>query len=300
MKSIKENEENNVKLNNYYMRGSDDINPNEKIAIAFSEQDTSVHMHDFIEIVYFTSGVGTHYVDGKMYSVCPGSVCVMDSNVKHHYYVDRAYCNTLAVKNIIFYREFLGCSSEKFLYEFAQKYGLSLGAINEHTRFVHILLDQERELDKCMLLIEKEMKMKQDNYLQVVRSLVEAMLLILISGRGTQISGRKYNKNYLTIEASIEFLNENVQNVPAMKDVAKKYGFSSEYYSKLFREFTGKSYVEFVQEMKCNEAARLLINTDYTNEVIANLSGFSSLKHFYKQFKLCKGVSPREYVKQNT
>ena len=84
-----------------------------------------------------------------------------------------------------------------------------------------------------------------------------------------------------------------------MKVIARQFGFSPEYYSKLFREFTGKTYVEFVQEMKCNEAVRLLLETDYTNEVIAEMSGFSSLKHFYQQFKKTKGITPREYVKQN-
>ena len=289
-------EESKLKLNNYFMRGSDGIDSNEKVAFSYSEQDTSVHMHDFIEIVYFTNGVGTHYIDGKMYSVCPGSVCVMNSNVKHHYYVDKTYCTTLAVKNIIFYPELLDCFSNEFLHEFAQKHNINSNE-NSKLSFFHVLNDPDKEIEKCFSLIEREMKMKRGNYISVVKSLVEVILLILMSERGIRIEGKKYNKNYFRIEESIEFLNTHIQNVPTMKEIAKQCGFSAEYYSKLFREFTGKSYVEFVQEMKCNEAARLLMDTDYTNETVAELSGFSSLKHFYQQFKKHKGITPREYVK---
>ena len=287
------------RLNNYYMRGDDGFNRDEKVAVNYSDQNTSVHMHDFIEIVYFTSGVGTHYIDGKMYNVSPGCVCVMNNNVKHYYGVDGAYCKKLAVKNIIFSPEFLGCGSDNFLSEYIdKKLGIKLGEKNQ-VSFYHLLNDPDKEIEKCFSMIEKEMKMKKDNYLQVVRSLVEVILLLLVSERESRIEGRRYNKSYMRIEESIEFLNKNIKNVPSMKKIAKEYGFSAEYYSKLFREFTGKSYIQFVQEMKCDEACRLLLETDYTNEAIAELSGFSSLKHFYQQFKKCKGITPREYIKQN-
>ena len=287
------------KLNNYFMHGCDAIDGTEKVALAYSEQNTSVHMHDFIEIVYFSHGVGKHYIGGKMYSVSPGCVCVMNNNVKHYYGVETLYCKNLGVKNLIFYPDFLDCGSDNFLSEFAmKKLGRDFGE-NENVAFFHLLSDPDREIEKCFSLIEKELTMKKENYIQIVRCLVESILLLLMGKRESPIEGKAFNKNFIKIEESIGFLNENIKTIPAMKDIAKKYGFSSEYYSKLFRKFTGKSYVQFVLEMKCNEACRLLLETDYTNEIICELSGFSSLKHFYQQFKQCKGVTPREYIKQN-
>ncbi len=289
-----------VGLNNYFMRGNDGIDPEEKIAVGYSEEDTSIHMHDFIEIVYFTSGVGTHYIGGKMYHVSPGCVCVMNNNVEHYYGVDASYGKSLAVKNIIFYPQFLNCGSDNFLSEFmTRKLGRNLKE-KEHVDFFHLLSDPDREIEKCFSMIEKELAMKKEHHLSIVQCLVEAILLLLISGRERRIEGKKYNKSYIRIEESIKFLNKNIKTVPVMKDIAREYGFSAEYYSKMFRDFTGKSYGQFVQEMKCNEACRLLLETDYTNEAIAELSGFSSLKHFYQQFKHCKGVTPREYIKQST
>ena len=110
-----------IRLNNYFMRGIDGFDNQEKIAISYSEENTSVHMHDFIEIVYFSHGVGTHYVGGKQYSVFPGCVCVMNNNVKHYYGVEKSYCENIGVKNLIFAPEFLECSSENFLSQFIQK-----------------------------------------------------------------------------------------------------------------------------------------------------------------------------------
>ncbi len=287
------------KLNNYFMHGCDGIDEVEKVAFTYSEQNTSIHMHDFIEIVYFSHGVGTHYIGGKMYNVSPGCVCVMNNNVKHYYGVEPSYCKNLGVKNLIFYPEFLDCGSDNFLSEFARrKLGRDFEE-REDVTFFHLMCDPDREIDKCFSLIEKELTMKKENYLQIVRCLVESVLLLLMSNRESHIEGKIFNKSFIKIEESIGYLNENIREIPDMKNIAKIYGFSPEYYSKLFRKFTGKSYAQFVLEMKCNEACRLLLETDYTNEIICELSGFSSLKHFYQQFKHCKGVTPREYIKRN-
>lgn len=299
MEQNNQNEELNqgVRLNNYFMKGMDGIDDEEKVAISYSTENTSVHMHDFIEIVYFSHGVGTHYVGGKQYSVFPGCVCVMNNDVKHYYGVEKAYCENIGVKNIIFYPEFLGCSSENFLSEFIQK---KLGKSMEYkVPFYQASSDPNKEIEQYFLLIEKEMEKKKDNYLPIVRCLVEAILLLLVSERENHIKGKKFNKSYLRIEESIEFMNMNIKDIPTMKEMARRYGFSSEYYSKLFREFTGKSYAQLVQEIKCNEAGRLLLETDCTNEMISEMCGYSSPKHFYEQFKKCKGVTPKGYIKQN-
>ena len=299
MEKVSRNEEFNqdVRLNNYFMKGIDGIDDQEKVAISYSEENTSVHMHDFIEIVYFSHGVGTHYVGGKQYSVFPGCVCVMNNDVKHYYGVEKSYCENIGVKNLIFYPEFLGCSSENFLSEFIQK---KLGkSIESRVPFFQLSSDPNKEIEQYFLLIEKEMAMKKDNYLPIVRCLTEAILLLLVSERENHIKGKKFNKSYIRIEESIEFMNMNIKEIPTMKDMAKMYGFSPEYYSKLFREFTGKSYAQFAQEIKCNEAGRLLLETDCTNEMISEMCGYSSPKHFYEQFKKCKGVTPKGYIKQN-
>jgi len=170
---------------------------------------------------------------------------------------------------------------------------------NETKRFFHIFNDQDKEIEKCFSLIEKELEMKRNNYHDVVRNLLEAVLVIVMSGRDNMSEKKKFSKNHLKIEESIEYLNHCFKDSPTLKDIANKYGFSPEYYSKLFREFTGKHFGDFVQEMKCDEAERLLLKTDYTNETIAQLSGFGSVKNFYQQFKKHKGVTPREYIKFN-
>lgn len=43
--------------NNYLMIGDDSIQKNEQIAIFNSAEDTSLHKHNFVELVYFKSGI---------------------------------------------------------------------------------------------------------------------------------------------------------------------------------------------------------------------------------------------------
>lgn len=269
----------------------------EKVAIHSAGHNTFIHCHDFVEIVYFKEGIGTHYVDGKKYNVSRGCVCIMEPNVKHYYSANEEYCEKLIVKNLIFYPEFLNLSSKDFLFEFASTKTGMRASQNKAMRFVHVSHDPNMGIERLLDLIENELYMKKDNYYFIVGCLIEAILLFLISDRDKWIAGKKHNKNYSIIETSISYLNENIQNTPTIREMAKKVGFSQEYYSKLFRDFTGKSYVQFVHEMKCNEACRLLEETAFTNETIAQLVGYSSQKQFYQQFKKILNITPSEYKK---
>lgn len=287
-----------VRLNNVYMYGADAIDPAEQIALVTSSQNTSVHMHDFIEIVYFTHGEGHHYIAGQQYDIFSGCVCIINRNVKHYYSSLPNVTEGIKVKNLIFYPAFIGYDADNFLDVFMEKrLGIPANG-NEGKPYVQMMCDPNGEIEQCFKMIERELCEKRDNYLLVVRCLLETLLILLVSQREPLVEGKKHNKRYAKIEESIEYLNQNICNTPSMKDVAKKYGFSSEYYSKLFREFTGKNYTEFVQQMKCNEVVRLLLVTDYTNERISEMCGFSSVKYFHQQFKRFYGMTPRAYVKR--
>lgn len=79
-------------------------------------------------------------------------------------------------------------------------------------------------------------------------------------------------------------------------DVAAEYaGFSRYHFSRLFKEFTGLSYVEFMTKERLNRACFLLANETLSITDIALLSGFSSISTFNRSFLKYRQDTPSSF-----
>ena len=68
-------------------------------------------------------------------------------------------------------------------------------------------------------------------------------------------------------------------------------------FSLAFKKYTGINFVNYIKELRINEAKRLLVDTDKKINEISMLVGYENEKHFMKIFKGMYGVSPSEYRK---
>ena len=82
-------------------------------------------------------------------------------------------------------------------------------------------------------------------------------------------------------------------------EIADSFHLSLSYFQHLYKQFFGKSVYHDIIEARMNQAAHLLIHTEYTIGEIAQLCGYDNLEHFSRLFKKHKGASPRNYRIQN-
>lgn len=66
-------------------------------------------------------------------------------------------------------------------------------------------------------------------------------------------------------------------------------------FSRYFRHQVGKTFTEYVNDVRCSEACVLLGRSDKAIAAIAQQCGFSTLSHFNRQFRLRYGMTPREF-----
>ena len=69
-------------------------------------------------------------------------------------------------------------------------------------------------------------------------------------------------------------------------------------FTRFFRKCTGKSFVEYLTELRVGAACRLLMETDRTVRQISSAAGFSNLSNFNRRFRDLKRVTPREFRRQ--
>ncbi|MBQ3023622.1 MAG: helix-turn-helix transcriptional regulator [Clostridia bacterium] len=78
-----------------------------------------------------------------------------------------------------------------------------------------------------------------------------------------------------------------------MDDIANAAGFSKFYFSKLFKEHTKITVFDYLRNVRCEEARRLIETTKLSITEISEKCGFEDIAYFTKVFKKKPGFSHR-------
>lgn len=77
--------------------------------------------------------------------------------------------------------------------------------------------------------------------------------------------------------------------------LAEELAISLSHFQHLYKTFFGQSLKTDIIQSRITKARRLIATSDLTITEIAEICGYSSDVHFYRQFKAITGTSPREY-----
>ncbi|ANE48198.1 hypothetical protein SY83_20015 [Paenibacillus swuensis] len=97
------------------------------------------------------------------------------------------------------------------------------------------------------------------------------------------------------IHKAIEYLARHYQEPVTLKEVADQVYLNPAYFSTLFKQRTGKSFVEYWTDMRVDDAKKRLAYSNEKIAVIAERTGFSNIRHFNRVFKNITGTTPNHY-----
>ena len=99
------------------------------------------------------------------------------------------------------------------------------------------------------------------------------------------------------INQAKQYILEHFAEPLTLEEVSAEAGFSSSYFSTLFRRETGKNFLEYLTDIRIEEAKKLLRESRETIETVSRLVGMNDYKRFSKTFRKSTGISPKEYRK---
>jgi two-component system response regulator YesN len=92
-----------------------------------------------------------------------------------------------------------------------------------------------------------------------------------------------------------KYIIENFNKDICMDDAAKETNLSYHYFSKFFKDSTGKSFVEYLTELRVDKSRELLRQTNDSIKEICYKIGYSDPNYYCKIFKRVTGMTPTEY-----
>ncbi len=163
-----------------------------------------------------------------------------------------------------------------------------------------ILSDVPLLLDNFDPYIAELIKKAVSAYESPVRSpaAVRAAIYSLLSALG-QDAKKGFGKKFKSISPGIRLLEENPFASYSVDELAAACNISSGCFRRLFKEYSGKSPVEYRNDLKIEMAKSLLENSNATLEVMAESLGFESSAYFCRVFKKKTGMTPGDWRSVN-
>ena len=84
----------------------------------------------------------------------------------------------------------------------------------------------------------------------------------------------------------------------SLNDICSYLNISTSYFSTIFKEATGGTFLEFLSRIRMEKTKELLEQTTLKNYEIAEMVGFSDRHYFSISFKKMTGKTPTEYARE--
>ena len=97
------------------------------------------------------------------------------------------------------------------------------------------------------------------------------------------------------ISRTCEYIKAHVYEDIKLPEIANDLGISTSHLSRIFHNEMGINVVNYIRNVKVNEAKFLLKFTDYSYVEISDKLAFSSQSYFITVFKNIAGVTPKQY-----
>lgn len=116
----------------------------------------------------------------------------------------------------------------------------------------------------------------------------------------TRVAQFKHPKtNHAKINKAMHYVRENCHKRLSVEEIADAVHLSKEYLSSKFKEVTGVSLPDYINQQKVSEAKQYLLFTDMSLAEIAESLSFSSQSYFQSVFKKHTGHTPAKYRAQD-
>ncbi len=252
------------------------------------------YYHPQVELVYFEKSDGMCIIGDKVHMIKEGDIFLLGSNLPHLFKNDEKYLDKkLKVRIIVLH----------FLPEFWGKEFLDLPDMKS----VKVLLKKaERGLQiegsshsKVGALMKEMLKCSgTDRIIQ----LLQTLSLIAKSKDNKTIRPIGFQpqldiENEERINDVYSYTLQHFQSKINTKEIAAIAHLSEHSFCRYFKNKTGKTYTNFLHEIRIKHACKLLSESKLSISQIINECGFINYANFFRYFKLITGKTPAEYQK---
>lgn len=248
------------------------------------------HWHEHMEFLFFVSGSAVIECGSNPVSCRSGDLCVVNSNELHYGFStsdDLSYY-AMIVDISLLHSHAMDAVETKFI----------TPIIRNRILFQNLVSGDE-EMNRCMQSIIQELQRQELGYELSVKSHLYRMLSLLVRkyvATTTELDEyRNRLKELERLAPVFAYIDDHYKEKLSVQQLADIAGLSRYHFSRLFKQVTDKSLIEYVNLIRINKAENMLRSKSMNISEIAMETGFSDIYYFSRTFKKLKKMSPTEW-----
>ncbi len=270
--------------------------------VRYHENAGDWHRHAYVELGYVFKGAYRIETEEGILEFPEKEFCLIDPQLKHRdvfenaSYVVLFLCMSEDFFDSVFLRQ-LESREDRNLAGF-----INNALYNPSKRRGYLRLKTDRNLDEVEAILSRmiqEISVRESGY----DFLLKGYALRLISTLSAEVYQSLSSEEKLLYKRRLydqveEYMKAHADSV-TIEELSRVFHFQKDYFSRLIRQMSGKSFTEKLKEIRLEKACMLLRTTDLPVNDIAVIAGYQNESYFYRIFTEKYQMTPSTWRKQN-
>lgn len=265
---------------------ADDLNI--RLYINRETEDYPMHWHTDIEIIMALENIYTIVIDKIKYVINPYDIILIPSGELHELYAPP--------------------SGKRLIILVDNSILNSMNGLETISSSFYPCILVRQEANACQKQLAEILRKITEEYFKRAPLCQASIYSLFINffviigrnciNRDRSISSIRRNKQHQYIDKFLnvcKYINEHCTEDITVDKLAAMAGFSKYHFSRLFYEFSGVTYYEYLMKRRIMHAERLLCDPNLSIVEVAMQSGFNSLATFNRNFRAIKKCTPSAY-----
>lgn len=257
-----------------------------------------LHRHTETQITYVVKGSGTLIAGNIMQPFGPGDLFIIGANQSHLFKSDPAYFekdSLLTIHSLNIYFDGNGCLSSllqfpemSMIRKFIDTTSHGLQASAESTALLSEYISKTIQLTQGYRLA---------TFIEMLQTMSKLRDWKFLSSQSIEQPISDYEG--LRMNDIYQYTMSNYSDNISLEEIAAVIHLTPQSFCRYFRKHTLKTYTNFLNEVRVNEACKKFMAHDFSSiSAIAYQTGFNNVSTFNRVFKSIIGISPSEYIHQ--
>jgi AraC-like DNA-binding protein len=253
-----------------------------------------LHWHESFEIIDMLTGRALFHIESHPYEAVAGDLLIVPAGGLHTgYSMEDGPIEYVA---IVFDGSLLSRLHPDPIYE---KY---IVPYLDGTALLPVKIaadDAEGEsVRKLIREVTEEFERRDAAYQLIIKHKME-LLFALLSRRflPPTFTEKRATRNAESFKPLIKHIEKHYDEPLSIEQAARMVNLNPFYFCKIFKKLTGRTFVDYVNGHRMNEAERMLHHTDMNVTEIAERIGCGNANYFTKLYKKYKGMPPSQALR---
>lgn len=250
------------------------------------------HWHEQFQLLYFVQGKALIRCNSRELTMNPGDIAIINGNDVHYgesletdlvFYVFKLDFNFILSSQV-------DLCQTKYIMPLASNMIVFKNFIGADQRIVQVVED-----------ILREYFTRETGFELAIKAHTYSLLVLLLRGYiEKNLKAREYRfqvANLQRFRLVLEYMETHYNQKVSLSELAAQANLSVHHFCRLFKQYTGKSSQEYLNQLRIKEAVALLNEGKLNVTEVAFATGFNDLNYFCRVFKRLNQISPSSFRK---